>query len=284
MSSAGSPSRPQRQVTTAAVRSRPGRPVSGTYGAWQRTRPGRTTARRKRRSARTRAWLSVLLLAAKAQRTRPRDAAVPRVDVGRCSCRTGNPERHPSDDGFAARGPGVIRPHDRACRLGCCRGAVAASIPASANASLIRVSRDIAPMRRPSTGRRSSRTPSRSGRRSSRPSGSAGWPAGVASNIGWATPAHSGATWSHGYLPGITGNVGGGRGGRGDRRLRNVPDARSVPHAVAWALGCRPARRAGGCRSSFIPRGDRLISGAEPRMNRAPLLSVVVDVVPVRPL
>src|SRR5689334_5354515 len=32
---------------------------------------------------------------------------------------------------------------------------------------------------------------------------------GGASNIGWATSQNSGATWSHGYLPGITGNGGG---------------------------------------------------------------------------
>ena len=32
---------------------------------------------------------------------------------------------------------------------------------------------------------------------------------GGASNIGWATSRNSGATWSHGYLPGITGNGGG---------------------------------------------------------------------------
>jgi hypothetical protein len=32
---------------------------------------------------------------------------------------------------------------------------------------------------------------------------------GGASNIGWATSRNGGATWSHGYLPGITGNGGG---------------------------------------------------------------------------
>ena len=32
---------------------------------------------------------------------------------------------------------------------------------------------------------------------------------GGASNIGWATSTNGGATWSHGYLPGITGNGGG---------------------------------------------------------------------------
>jgi hypothetical protein len=32
---------------------------------------------------------------------------------------------------------------------------------------------------------------------------------GGASNIGWATSKNGGATWSHGYLPGITGNAGG---------------------------------------------------------------------------
>src|SRR5438067_13671362 len=32
---------------------------------------------------------------------------------------------------------------------------------------------------------------------------------GGASNIGWATSGNGGATWSHGYLPGITGNGGG---------------------------------------------------------------------------
>ena len=32
---------------------------------------------------------------------------------------------------------------------------------------------------------------------------------GGASNIGWATSRDGGATWSHGYLPGITGNGGG---------------------------------------------------------------------------
>jgi hypothetical protein len=32
---------------------------------------------------------------------------------------------------------------------------------------------------------------------------------GGASNIGWATSTNGGATWSHGYLPGITGNAGG---------------------------------------------------------------------------
>jgi hypothetical protein len=32
---------------------------------------------------------------------------------------------------------------------------------------------------------------------------------GGASNIGWATSANGGAHWSHGYLPGITGNAGG---------------------------------------------------------------------------
>jgi hypothetical protein len=32
---------------------------------------------------------------------------------------------------------------------------------------------------------------------------------GGASNIGWATSSNDGATWSHGYLPGITGNGGG---------------------------------------------------------------------------
>jgi hypothetical protein len=35
---------------------------------------------------------------------------------------------------------------------------------------------------------------------------------GGASNIGWATSTDGGATWSHGYLPGITGNAGGGFG------------------------------------------------------------------------
>jgi hypothetical protein len=34
-------------------------------------------------------------------------------------------------------------------------------------------------------------------------------PGGGASNIGWATSRDGGATWSHGYLPGITGNGGG---------------------------------------------------------------------------
>ena len=32
---------------------------------------------------------------------------------------------------------------------------------------------------------------------------------GGSSNIGWATSTNGGATWSHGYLPGITGNGGG---------------------------------------------------------------------------
>ena len=32
---------------------------------------------------------------------------------------------------------------------------------------------------------------------------------GGSSNIGWATSRNGGATWSHGYLPGITGNAGG---------------------------------------------------------------------------
>ncbi|MBO0869532.1 MAG: exo-alpha-sialidase [Micromonosporaceae bacterium] len=35
---------------------------------------------------------------------------------------------------------------------------------------------------------------------------------GGASNIGWATSTDGGATWSHGYLPGITGNAGGSFG------------------------------------------------------------------------
>ena len=34
-------------------------------------------------------------------------------------------------------------------------------------------------------------------------------PGGGASNIGWATSVNGGSTWSHGYLPGITGNGGG---------------------------------------------------------------------------
>ncbi len=32
---------------------------------------------------------------------------------------------------------------------------------------------------------------------------------GGSSNIGWATSTDGGATWAHGYLPGITGNAGG---------------------------------------------------------------------------
>ena len=34
-------------------------------------------------------------------------------------------------------------------------------------------------------------------------------PGGGASNIGWATSVNGGSTWSHGYLPGVTGNGGG---------------------------------------------------------------------------
>ena len=39
---------------------------------------------------------------------------------------------------------------------------------------------------------------------------------GGASNIGWATSRNGGATWSHGYLPGITGNGGGPYGQASD--------------------------------------------------------------------
>ena len=39
---------------------------------------------------------------------------------------------------------------------------------------------------------------------------------GGASNIGWATSRNGGATWSHGYLPGITSNGGGPYGQASD--------------------------------------------------------------------
>ena len=87
--------------------------------------------------------------------------------------------------------------------------ALAAGTPASANVSLVRVSHDIYTDAQaqhqtevePDTVAAGSTIVSAF--QVGRVSG------GGASNIGWATSADGGATWSHGYLPGITGNAGG---------------------------------------------------------------------------
>jgi hypothetical protein len=57
---------------------------------------------------------------------------------------------------------------------------------------------------------------------------------------------------------------------------KGAPPA-SAPRAAAGTAGTLVL----GCRSSFISSSDWLIGGAGPGMNRTPLLSVIVDVVPV---